>query len=152
MAIAESYKLGWLRRRDERTRAKMAHHINQGMPGGEALQLAWNENLYLWDMEDRTMLQETRDEAAAAPKRGRSRSKPRTASGPKGGPAKNPQNVRHSAFDNTKKRKICGTYNGKRGCNSPCPNGLLHVCNVIKPDGKVCEARNHTAWRCPHRG
>ena len=82
VAIAESAKLGWLRRRDDRTRAKMAHHINQGMPGGEALQLAWNENLYLWDMEDRVMLVETRDEAAAKPpRRARSRSNPRAASG-----------------------------------------------------------------------
>ena len=148
VAIAESQKLGWLRRRDERTRAKMAHHINEGMPGGEALQLAWNENLYFWDMEDRAMLVETRDEAPAARKRGRSRSRPRPASGSQRAPV-NPKGSRISGVDNNK-RRICGTYNSKRGCNTPCPNGLLHVCSIIKPNGKVCEAKDHTAWTYPH--
>ena len=153
VAIAESQKLAWLRRRDERTRAKMAHHINQGMPGGEALQLAWQENLYFWDMEDRATLIETRDEKPASLKRGRSRSKPRAASGSKGGGQDLTSTIKYAQFDNSKKRKLCGKYNSKSGaCATPCRNGLLHVCSVIKPNGKVCEAKDHGAWRCPYAG
>ena len=150
VAIAESAKLGWLRRRDERTRAKMAHHINQGMPGGEALTLAWNENLYFWDMEDRVMLGETRDEAAAKPpRRARSRSKPRAASGSNSG-RHAMDGVRLSRTDN-KKRRLCPAYNSKKGCKSPCSFGFIHACNVVKPNGKVCEGKDHIALTCPNR-
>ena len=148
VAIAESQKLGWLRRRDERTRAKMAHYINEGMPGGEALQLAWNENLYFWDMEDRLTLVETREEAPASRKRGRSRSKPRPAPSAQKAPF-NPHGARMSNNDNNR-QPICGAYNSKQGCKAPCRKGKRHVCSIIKPNGKVCEAKDHSAWTCPH--
>ena len=51
-------KLAWLRMRDERTRAQMAHLINEGMPGGEALRAAWKSHAHLWDMQDHTIAAE----------------------------------------------------------------------------------------------
>ena len=157
VAISESAKLRWLRLRDERTRAKMGHYINQGMPGGEALHLSWTEHQHLWDMEDRVAVVETREEAEAAPtQRPRSRSAHRPASNGKGkrkgasSQQDNPlQGVRQSGTDN-KKRKICGGYNLRRGCRHPCPQSQQHVCNVIKPNNKVCEEKHHNAWNCPH--
>ena len=156
VAISECAKLRWLRLRDERTRAKMGHYINQGMPGGEALALAWGEHQHLWDMEDRVAIVETREEVEAAPaRRPRSRSANRSSghgkgSKRKGGDVNNPlHGVSVSQTDN-KKRKICGGYNAKRGCRHPCPQGQLHVCAVVKPDGRVCEDKRHSAFSCPH--
>ena len=155
VAISESSKLRWLRLRDERTRAKMGHYINQGTPGGEALHLAWTEHQHLWDMEDRVAVIETREEVEAAPPpRPRSRSAARPAKKGKGRGSgsreENPlQGVRQSGTDN-KKRKICGGYNSRRGCRHPCSQNQLHVCNILKPNNKVCEDKHHNAFSCPH--
>ena len=62
--IPEHTKLRWLRLRDERTRAQMSHLINQGIPGGEALRTAWKAQAHLWDMEDKVVAAETREEAS----------------------------------------------------------------------------------------
>ena len=66
MNLAEHARLKWLRLRDERTRAQMAHLINQGVPGGEALTQAWKEHAHLWDMEDKTVIAVTQGEAAGS--------------------------------------------------------------------------------------
>ena len=54
-------------------------------------------------------------------------------------------------------RQVCGAFNSKRGCTkkeASCPKRQRHTCNVIAPDGKVCEGRydnpNHSAFSCPH--
>ena len=57
--LPEQAKLKWIRARDERTRAEMAHLINEGHPGGEALLAAWKTNARFWDMEDRPVAAET---------------------------------------------------------------------------------------------
>ena len=58
--------------------------------------------------------------------------------------------VKLSRTDN-KRRRLCGAYNSKKGCTTPCPFGFIHGCNVIKPNGKVCEAKDHNSWTCPSR-
>ena len=158
VAIAEHFKLRWLRLRDERTRAKMAHHINSGIPGGEALALAWSEHQHLWDMEDKVTLVETREETRdQPPRRQRSRSAQRnSSSNGQGKGNKNGNKNKGNHLDNIRtaqytgdRRRICGAHNSKKGCRDPCPRGEMHVCNIYKPNGKVCEARDHGAWRCP---
>ena len=48
---------------------------------------------------------------------------------------------------------ICASFNGRKGCKIPCPQGHRHTCNVMAPDGKACEGRyghpNHSAAKCP---
>ena len=147
--------------RDEKTRATMAHLINEGYPGGEAIEAAVTQHAHYWDMEDKPVAADTqsgllalRDAEAAgsigkAPRgqapRGQKRQQPdnRGAAG----------NGLRQAKEDSKKRRICGPWNGKKGCPHPCRNWEQHVCNVIAADGKACAGRfgkpGHNALQCP---
>ena len=46
-------------------------------------------------------------------------------------------------------KEICKAFNDNRGCKGrgkgkPCPNGQLHVCDVVLPSGKPCGNKNHS--------
>ena len=140
--VPEHEKLRWIRLRDERTRAHMSHLINQGTPGGEALRAAWKGLAHLWDMEDKVVAAKTREEAADLGSS--SAADTRTDRGAKGGKRPAMDGVRMAHAD-SKKRKICGGYNSKRGCEEPCPRGERHICSVIGKNGRICEDSRHNA-------
>ena len=152
--MPEMAKLAWLRMRDERTRAHMAHLINEGMPGGEALRASWRAHAHLWDMEDRTVAAPTQpDGAMDVDDYSSSSRQPAPRSAPeKRQLASDMGGVKQSAVD-SRKRKICGVYNGKKSCTfKGCQ--MRHVCNIVNPqDGTVCEGRfgnpKHNAYTCP---
>ena len=144
----------WLRIRDEKTRGTMASLINEGHPGGEAIQMAVVKHAHLWDMEDKTTAADTlstreswqdtaMDEGQGNQPRGSKRAMSADFKG------------NRLAFVDAKKRKICGTYNGKKGCPEPCFKGMRHTCNIIGSHNKACECRvgspHHTALNCPQR-
>ena len=151
--MPEMAKLAWLRMRDERTRAHMAHLINEGMPGGEALRAAWKAHTHFWDMEDKTVVAPMQSDADMEVD-GFSFSSRQPA--PRGAAKRNLSSdagsIRQVNFDSNRK-KICGAFNGKKGCLfKGCQ--LRHVCNVVNPqDGLVCEGRfgnqKHSAYNCP---
>eukprot|EP00973_Karenia_brevis_P090827 12404487-Karenia_brevis.AAC.1 len=33
---------------------------------------------------------------------------------------------------------VCKKYNDQRGCKGRCPNGKLHVCDIILSNNKAC--------------
>ena len=154
IAIPEFQKLRWIRVRDEKTRATMASLINEGAPGGEAIQMAVVKHAHLWDMEDKTTAAETlstresgQDTAMEDGQSSQPRGSKRAVSAESKG--------NRLAFSDAKKRKICGTYNGKKGCPEPCSKGLRHTCSILASDNRACECRfgkpNHNAMNCPQR-
>ena len=152
MNIPEHSRLRWLRLRDERTRAQMAHLINQGVPGGEALTQAWKEHAHLWDMEDKIVVAETQAEAAGSSYMGGHAQPARQPNDNKGkkrpGEGGSMAGVRLAGVDNNKKR-ICGAWNSPRGCQEPCPKKQRHGCSVIDKNNRVCLRTDHTAMTCP---
>ena len=159
IAIPEHAKLSWIRKRDERTRGEMAHLINDGASGDEALAEAMEKHRYFWDMEDKSQAADFNSGGSPPAASPRSRS-PRGASssgqrgqGGKGSGKRSLEGIKMAQYD-SKKQKICGAYNGKKGCSDLCPRKQRHVCNVIAPDGKACEGRTghpkHSASNCPH--
>ena len=162
ISIPEADKLRWIRKRDEKTRATMAHLINEGYPGGEAIEAAVAQHAHYWDMEDRTVAADTestlaalRDAEAAgsyvkAPRNQAPRGQKRQQPEGKGNPGRKEVKL---AREDSKRRKICGPWNGKKGCWEPCRNREQHVCNVIAADGKACAGRfgkpGHNALQCP---
>ena len=62
-------------------------------------------------------------------------------------PAKVPV-MRQATMVPSGKIKLCGAYNGPRGCvdrERDCPQKGKHWCSVILADGTVCKARDHCA-------
>ena len=164
ISIPEPHKLRWIRVRDEKTRATMAHLINEGYPGGEAIDTAMSKHAHHWDMEDKTVAADTsstlasiQDAKAAGSHSQTPRGQKRAASG-KGAGGKNAggKGCGKLAGRDQHGKLICGPFNGKKGCKAPCPRGQRHCCNVMAPDGKACEGRyghpHHGASKCPLRG
>ena len=143
--------------RDEKTRATMAHLINEGYPGGEAIETAMVKHAHFWDMEDKTVAADTSSSLASirdaeamgshdqAP---RGHKRPAETKGAKG----NSAGMKFAQVD-AKRVRICGAWNGKKGCRETCPRGQRHCCNIVAPDGKACEGRlgprNHKGINCP---
>ena len=50
-----------------------------------------------------------------------------------------------TAYDH-KNNMICKPYNDQRGCKGKCPNGHLHICDVVLESGKYCLSRAHNRW------
>ena len=152
MNMPEHARMRWLRLRDERTRAQMAHLINQGVPGGEALTQAWRELAHLWDMKDGVVAAETHSEAAGSSYMGGHAQQENTSSDSKAKRAKSDANpmkgVRLASQDNNRK-KLCGAWNSVRGCNEPCHKKQRHACSVIGRDSQICLSREHNAQNCP---
>ena len=164
IAVPEAHKLEWIRVRDEKTRATMAHLINEGYPGGEALDAAMSKHAHYWDMEDKTVAADTsstlasiQDAEAAGSHSQAPRGQKRTAEG-KGAGGKNPKGKGKGkpASRDQQGRLICGAFNGRKGCKTPCPQNQRHTCNVTASDGLACEGRygkpGHCASKCPLRG
>ena len=165
IAIPEHTKLRWVRYRDQRTRDEMAQFINEGMPGGEAILKALEKHKHLWDMEDKTVAADTSTsrqivdgESHRSPSHQDHQPPKKAKGGGKAGGANELAGIKTSQRDSSK-RLICGPFNGKRGCSKKegqCPKRARHACNIIAPDGKVCEGRygnpNHNAFSCPHAG
>ena len=164
ISIPEPLKLKWIRLRDERTRATMAHLINEGYPGGEALDAAMAKHAHYWDMEDRTVAADTssglasmQDAEAAGSYIQPPRGQKRPAEG-KGAGGKNPKGKGKGkqASRDQQGRLICSAFNGRKGCKAPCPFNQRHTCNVMASDGLACECRwgkpGHSAAKCPMRG
>ena len=161
IAIPEHAKLAWIRKRDERTRGEMAHLINDGATGDEALAEAMEKHRYLWDMEDKSEAADFTSGGApgAAPRsrspRGASSSSKGGKAGGKGEAKRFYDGVKMAQLD-SKRQKICGAYTGKRGCGPEhlCPRKQRHTCSVLAPDGLACEGRvgnpKHSALSCPH--
>ena len=50
-------------------------------------------------------------------------------------------------------RFVCKKWNDSRGCTrhqAYCPDKMQHICDVRKPGGTACGARNHRREQCPY--
>ena len=143
IGIPESSKLDWVRARDQATRSEMAQMINEGWPGGEAIEQALKNQAHYWKMEDKVAAapREHESSPASLPKRQRLDD---------GRPQKKANILAGVSVCQTdrRKRKICGKWNGPNGCSShekDCPSRGRHVCNVKLPSGMPCERTDHNA-------
>ena len=121
--------LEWLHVRDEATRSRAVELQREGYPQGEALLTAWKEQEVHW--------------VVPPPPQKRP-----AESHQEGSPAKIPR-----TGNKVGDRFICKKRNDNRGCTSKesqCPDKRLHVCDVLKPSGEVCESRDHCRNQCPY--
>ena len=118
---------------------------------------AWKEHAHLWDMEDKVVVAETREEASGSasavsntvgPGQRKAKGIKRAADGAARSQAPPAQltGVSQAQLD-SKKQKLCGSWNaGKSG--DPCFKRQRHACNIRLRNGRVCEG-DHPAIRCP---
>ena len=170
--------LRWITDVDHLTRGTMIHLMRQGWSQGEALAQALKEHAVEWRIGQKATPQETMQEykedryknkdmywkgtgkggddryRARDRDRGRDRFKDRrrdrsrsrrNAPGAKG----DDKNKKFKLGSHHKGQEICKQWHAKQCSAGPtCPKGKLHVCDVIRKDGKVC-GLNHK--RANHR-
>ena len=150
----EADKVVWVRRRDEQVRSEMVALINDGFSGGEALKTAWTKFAHMWIMRDTAGVA-----TSSADDHQDQRGQVRGRDGPTGkGKGKEDKRPRQQAPDyagqvktGTKDRygrKFCGAYNAKKGCSrheKDCPQRGKHLCNVVMPNGDLCQSSRHIA-------
>ena len=139
----------------------MTHLINEGYPGGESIEAAVAQHAHYWDMEDKPVAADTESTLAALRDAEAAGSYSRTPrqQAPRGQKRQQPEGKNNNgrgvklAREDSNKKRICGPWNGKKGCWNPCRMQEKHVCNVLAPDGKACAGRfgkpGHNALQCP---
>ena len=141
----------------------MTRLINEGYPGGEAIETAMLRHAHYWDMEDKPVAADTsstlasiQDAEAAGSHSQTPRGQKRAANGKGAGGTRTGGGGSERANRDQDHNLICAPFNGKKGCRLPCPQGHRHTCNVMAPDGKACEGRYghpaHSAAKCPLKG
>jgi len=177
-------QLPWLERKDRVTRAVMSSHIRERWPAGEALEKALKDTAQDWavvrggevrgphesladgdpalgairqgsGVSDRPWMNESRvrKDFLKNSKGGKGKGG-KFGKGSKGGGSEKSK-VGQQASCTLAGKKICGAFNGKKGCKAndkECPNWGLHICNwIIEPNGDVCGARKHGFAGHPRR-
>ena len=153
----DAERMAWLRKRDETTRSEMVSLLNDGLSGGEAIKQAWTKMAHLWVMRDGLNyvaadappeaqgLKRQRDDKG----KGGAKGKAASSGGGQGGP----RAALRTATKNAKGKKLCGAFNGNKGCSldpRSCPQAGLHVCSVILPNGQICGSNRGGALDHPH--
>ena len=147
--LTELERLIWLRRRDEQVRGEMVALVNDGFSGGEALTTSWKKLAHIWVIRDGASSSDGQDGGRRGQVRQRQEDKGK--GGGKGGKAKAAKGApyfKRASVDKKTGKKLCGAYNGFRGCvwnEKQCPQQGRHVCNVIMPSGEICGSREHGA-------
>ena len=154
--------LAWLKRADEATRTRVMELVRQEPKHtvGEALPAALQELAHEWAFQTELVLTgaggpprntdlrgppvpppEPTGTARSRGGRGRARS---SGGGKGGGKGKGGDRPSLRLATHYEGREICKKWNDGRGCQKPCPQGHVHVCNAMLPNGKPCGTTGHT--------
>ena len=143
--------VAWLQQKDEWTRAKMVEYMRQGVPQGEALEDAIKVSEVQWTLGVAeevpvALLAMGQDAYQSSPR------KQSSASSPRDNKRKRESDREVRTCNEFNGQKICKKRNDNRGCaarQKDCPDGKLHICDAVKPDGKPCGNSSHTRMNCP---
>ena len=166
VGLAYNEQLPWLARKDLLTRQIMANLVREKYPAGEALTKAILDTTHDWAVVNAREVRGPNESIADASsigyhtalfgdqkgptQRGRSRS-PRGQQTSKGKGSGKVKNYKVGTLRlQVGSTKICGAYNGKRGCESRdkanCPQGGAHKCAfVMNEKGDICGRTDHGA-------
>ena len=137
----------------------MAAYINDGDLGGEALEKAKTLHRHLLEMLDQQVAVSKQEEVLAIDDIiSRGLEKKGAGKGQRGDKRKRddvwPQQQPDGSWKTNCRpagmKEVCGAFNNRKGCRTPCPAGKLHVCSVITGPGRICGKPNHGAYRHKH--
>jgi len=145
--LPEQVLLAWGCLKDEETRGREVELVRGGWPQGEALDKAVQLSEISW-----TVGPQSRPEVPAVDRPGGNDSPGQTGNQQKGkGGAKSGGKQIVTCSQLPGGQFVCKKWNDPRGCTkheASCPDKKKHVCDVRKPDGKACGAKNHRRDQC----